>query len=80
METVHLPGRRDRGCHVVHDGLPHAGCLPVGAELLQILVDGVNRLIHLVHAVLKTISSPFRYTKKNWYNVRECGYMSVQHR
>jgi hypothetical protein len=45
-------GRRERGCNVMHDGLPHAGGLPVGAELLQILVDGVNGLIHLVHAVL----------------------------
>jgi hypothetical protein len=45
--------RKDRrGCHVMHDGLSHAGGLPVGAELLQILVDGVNRLIHLVHTVL----------------------------
>lgn len=39
----------------MHDGLPHAGGLPVGAELLQILMDGVNGLIHLVHAVLQIL-------------------------
>jgi hypothetical protein len=36
----------------MHDELPDAGGLPVGAELLQILVDGVYGLIHLVHAIL----------------------------
>jgi hypothetical protein len=48
---------------VVHGGLPNAGCLPVGAELLQVLVDRVNRLVHLVHAVLQTIPSPLQLSQ-----------------
>jgi hypothetical protein len=53
VEINHLTERRVRGCHVVHEELTHTGGLPIGAELLQILVDGVDGLIHLVHAVLK---------------------------
>jgi len=43
---------KQRG-HVVQDKLPHARCLPVGAELLQVLMYGVNWLIYLVHAILE---------------------------
>ena len=39
--------------HVVHDELPHASCLSVGAELLQVLMYSVDGLIYLVHAILE---------------------------
>jgi hypothetical protein len=61
-ETILLIEGRDRRRHVVDDELSHPRGLPVGAELLQVLVNGVDGLIHLVHAILETISTPFRQT------------------
>lgn len=60
MEIILLTVGKGGRCHVMDDELPHPSGLPVCSELLQVLVDGVDGLIHLVHAVLQMTSAPFR--------------------
>jgi hypothetical protein len=60
VEIILLTVGKGGRCHVMDDELPHPSGLPVCSELLQVLVDGVDGLIHLVHAVLQMTSAPFR--------------------
>jgi hypothetical protein len=74
--------RKARQCSVMNDELPHPGGLPVSPELLQVLMDGVDGLVNLVHAILKKSSASF--IQASWFTVqtetvRACQRKRVDH-
>lgn len=64
LKTTPLTEGKKGRRRVMDDELPHPGGLPVCSELLQVLMDGVNGLIHLVHAVLEMTAALFRETRR----------------
>jgi hypothetical protein len=78
MKMIILTGGKGGRCHVMDDELPHTGGLPVCSELLQVLVDGVNGLIQLVHAVLEMTSAPLDKAAGTTCRLRQCEGMPVQ--
>jgi hypothetical protein len=74
--------RKARQCSVMNDELPHPGGLPVSPELLQVLMDGVDGLVNLVHAILEKSSASF--IQASWFTVqtktvRACQRNRVDH-